>query len=440
VQDGRTGAAYATLDYKPSGVLNSMAQGTGVSQTFSWNDRVQPVGVTVTGGGQPLLTLGLSPCAGGATACGSGNNGSLQSQTITVPGSSAWNQRYTYDHLNRLTGAADNGGASWTQSYGYDPLGNRWVNPGGTGLPSLTLETPQAANWYSATIPNRLAAWTYDNAGNVTHVGGMARDFAYDAENRQDKCSEPLSVFDLPFGIREGRFVLSDLFSSAGESSTFSAAFQEIYPPTPLPQVFDSLGSCVVGHGEEIAGFGRLLDAGSSLSLASPGAPLALTESFPGNYSGTLGARPTGSYTLTNGVGGVDVGPFSANFSAPAQLFTWSSPSVAAAPIDRTQPLTFQWTGGDPNGEVLIGFSASYGTASNHLLVSASCRAVASNREFPVPPNVLLHFPADLSGFTSSNVSVSVSGYAGLQLLSIPALDLAYATTVVSSSAPVTFK
>ncbi len=55
---------YATVNYKASGAVNTMTTGNGVTQTFSWNDRVQPTGVAVTGSGQTsLLTLGFFPCA-----------------------------------------------------------------------------------------------------------------------------------------------------------------------------------------------------------------------------------------------------------------------------------------------------------------------------------------------------------------------------------------
>jgi hypothetical protein len=260
-------------------------------------------------------------------------------------------------------------------------------------------------------------------------------------------CSEPLSVFNVPLGgpkntYRVGSLVLSDAFNAGAETSTISAAFRQISPP-PIPQAFNSPGSCVVSHGPEnqvASGFARLLDAGSSLTLTSSGAQLAVPKSSPGAYTGTLPSRPAGSYILSNGGGGADVGAFSVGFTAPVQPFTWSNPAVAGVPIDRTQPLTFQWTGGDANGEVLVQFSGSYGKGSSQLPVVASCTALANDGQTTVPANVLLNFPADLSGFTSSNVTVSVFGYAGLQILSVPSLDLAYAITVVASTTPVSFK
>ena len=40
-------------------------------------------------------------------------------------------------------------------------------------------------NWYSTSVPNRIASWTYDGNGNVLNEGTVARSFTYDGENRQ---------------------------------------------------------------------------------------------------------------------------------------------------------------------------------------------------------------------------------------------------------------
>ncbi|MDP9054301.1 MAG: RHS repeat-associated core domain-containing protein, partial [Acidobacteriota bacterium] len=187
VQNVNGGGNYASsIGYTPGGGFSGMTLGNGLTQTYSWNDRLQPTGLTAAGAGTTLLGLGFYPCTGQLPSCASGNNGNLQSQTINMPGLNL-TQGYSYDHLNRLTGAQETGGSGWTQTFGYDVLGNRWV-ASNTGLPNLTQETPQSSSWYSATAPNRYAAstgWTYDNAGNVLTVGGMARSFTYDAENRQ---------------------------------------------------------------------------------------------------------------------------------------------------------------------------------------------------------------------------------------------------------------
>lgn len=61
---------------------------------------------------------------------------------------------------------------------------NRWV-PTSSGLPALPTDTPVSQNWYSTSVPNRIASWTYDGNGNVLNEGTVARSFTYDAENRQ---------------------------------------------------------------------------------------------------------------------------------------------------------------------------------------------------------------------------------------------------------------
>src|SRR5262249_41931897 len=127
----------------------TLTMGNGVSQAFTWNDRGQPTNLQITnstnGPGNPLLNLGFSPCASGGTACASGNNGNLRSQTISTPGYNV-NQTYGYDALNRLTCANESTSATtpgsvtpaypcgsssvtpnWIQQFGYDRVGNQWL-------------------------------------------------------------------------------------------------------------------------------------------------------------------------------------------------------------------------------------------------------------------------------------------------------------------------
>jgi len=189
VQNVTGGGNYASaIGYTAAGGLSTMTLGSSntVTQSYTWNDRFQPTGMTAKQGSTTLLGLGLYPCGSNGTTCASGNNGNLLSQTITLPGPVTLTQTYTYDHLNRLTGAQETGGgANWSQTYNYDTVGgNRWV-PASSGLPALPTDTPQSQSWYSTTVPNRIASWNYDGNGNVLQEGSVARSFTYDAENRQ---------------------------------------------------------------------------------------------------------------------------------------------------------------------------------------------------------------------------------------------------------------
>jgi RHS repeat-associated protein len=76
---------------------------------------------------------------------------------------------YTYDGLQRLTGAVESLGSSF--AYSYDLAGNR------TGV--TVNGTPLLTNTYDAA--DQVAGWTYDGAGNLTSDG--VTSYSYDATN-----------------------------------------------------------------------------------------------------------------------------------------------------------------------------------------------------------------------------------------------------------------
>ena len=168
------------VQYTPFNAIQQMTFGNGLTESWTYNNRLQPMSVTAGYAGTAFLSLGYNYCSPGVTSCPT-DNGNLQGQTMTRPNGS-WSQTYSYDSLNRLTGASESGTGSWSRGYGYDAYGNRWVTSS-AGLPGLSLETPVAQSWYNGN--NRINNWSYDAAGNVTQVGSMARSFSYDAENRQ---------------------------------------------------------------------------------------------------------------------------------------------------------------------------------------------------------------------------------------------------------------
>jgi RHS repeat-associated protein len=187
VQNMNTGVYYVggssatPIVYTAADGISTMTMGNNVTETVSWNDRLQPTNLAVS---NSLLNLGFFPCSSNGTSCAAGNNGNLQSQIITAPGLSV-TQTYSYDSLNRLTSAVETGGTGWTQNYGYDVNGNRALTFESSNLPVVTNETPQTTNAYLAT--NRNNSYTYDAAGNVLQAGNTVRSFRYDAENRQVK-------------------------------------------------------------------------------------------------------------------------------------------------------------------------------------------------------------------------------------------------------------
>jgi RHS repeat-associated protein len=119
---------------------------------------------------------------------GTDNNGNLLRQESYVPNGPYFQQRYSYDNLNRLTSVNEKlngtGSDTFKQVYTYDRWGNRSVdyNESSTNVtrPTYTVD-PNT---------NRLVApsgynYGYDNAGNQTndtYTGGGQRVF--DAENQ----------------------------------------------------------------------------------------------------------------------------------------------------------------------------------------------------------------------------------------------------------------
>jgi hypothetical protein len=114
---------------------------------------------------------------------------------------------------------------------------------------------------------------------------------------------------------------------------------------------------------------------------------------------------------MDNGGGGSDVGAFSSQMNLPPQL-VWSN-LAAITSIDRSQPLSIAWTGGDPNGFVNIqGDAVVYPANSNQATASVqfNCTAPVSAQQFTIPPSVLLSLPPQpipmANGFYSPYVYV----------------------------------
>jgi RHS repeat-associated protein len=175
--------------YTAHGAVSSLPFGNGLTESRTYNGRLQPETIQVGS----LLTLNLTyyPTAAG----------SLKKQIVTRPGSTPWTQDYTYDAIERLKTATETGGGSWSETYDYDERGNRWLLSRTGSLPTPTVETPVAGSWFL--VNNRINSWTYDSAGNLNvlpnrtltynaenlmtqaNVGGQLSTYKYDGEGRR---------------------------------------------------------------------------------------------------------------------------------------------------------------------------------------------------------------------------------------------------------------
>jgi uncharacterized protein (TIGR03437 family) len=159
------------------------------------------------------------------------------------------------------------------------------------------------------------------------------------------------------------------------------------------------LGTCVVynslnvdtTHG--LSGSTAAADAGSSFTVTGPNGSKVLSGT--GNFTATLSAAGTflspGAYTIT-GVGGADIGSFSAPFTIPVAPVMTSPANSTLPPVTRSSGVTVTWTGGASNAYVQIQLSAVT-DSTNTNGATVVCNAAASAGTFTIPPSALLALP-----------------------------------------------
>ena len=190
---GAAAGATGAIGYEPHGGIRQFRLGNLLWEQRRYNARLQPTRIglgTVEATGDTLVATatGTVPTAGllllnysyGTTA----NNGNVVSQQIQVGDSLDQTQTYTYDKLNRLTGATErrSGTETWSQTYQYDVYGNRAVTAGRNHGSHQAL-TPSALTSFNASTNRLLGGAAYDGAGNLTLDWG-GRRFKYDGDNR----------------------------------------------------------------------------------------------------------------------------------------------------------------------------------------------------------------------------------------------------------------
>lgn len=164
------GVIYAqTPTYLASGAIQEFTSPNFANNKYhvDYNNRLQPIEIWA-GSAQGSAALFDKQYSYGTAGA---NNGNIF--TITNAKDSTRTQSFTYDPLNRLMTAGDNG--HWANSYTYDAWGN------------LTNKTPGAPAGESMNQPadtnNHLSGLTYDAAGNVKN-DGLGGAFVFDGENR----------------------------------------------------------------------------------------------------------------------------------------------------------------------------------------------------------------------------------------------------------------
>ncbi len=185
-----TGATYGPDSSLTGFISGNSSSFAGITNTFSYNTRLQPCRLSATTGAPP------ASCTDGTNIgnvidlsydfhLGSGDNGNVfrlvNNKDLTRI------QTFTYDALNRLT-SAQNAGTDctkktvnnlteyWGNSYGYDAWGN---------LLQKTVTKCSAENLsVTALANNQLSGYSYDAAGNMTHDATTNLSYSFDQENR----------------------------------------------------------------------------------------------------------------------------------------------------------------------------------------------------------------------------------------------------------------
>ncbi|HWZ41886.1 MAG TPA: RHS repeat-associated core domain-containing protein [Candidatus Saccharimonadales bacterium] len=176
--------------YGPHSALSAFVSGNsssfaGITNSFSYNSRLQPVIMSAASPSQTVLSLGYD------FHLGNGNNGNVYG--IANYKDTTRNQAFTYDALNRLA-TARNAGTDcsqmvlegnkkfWGNTYVYDPWGNLLQKASLMDSNNPTC----AGEGLSVTVGNNnrisTAGYAYDAAGNMTNDTRNA--YTYDQENR----------------------------------------------------------------------------------------------------------------------------------------------------------------------------------------------------------------------------------------------------------------
>ena len=171
------------------------------------------------------------------------------------------------------------------------------------------------------------------------------------------------------------------------------------------------------------------LDAGSTLTLSGPNVVATanqLTRNADKSYSLSLGTAVSGlpfpipgfnsapviaagTYQLT-GAGGADVGAFSASVTVGPRITV--TPDLPAT-INRGQPLTVAWTGGNATDIInVVGYSGiTVGGTSTDPIYDAGvfiCTTTAGQARLVVPASVLNQLPATPAGGLVSGTGAGI--------------------------------
>jgi len=231
----------------------------------------------------------------------------------------------------------------------------------------------------------------------------------------------------------EGKLSLGPAPPVDNTTDVFGGGFQltDYTNYTPPQTQVTTIGPCVVSTASAppappTGPVVKPLDAGPVFNLNGPNGMKQISKSDP--TSAILGggvpipvpgfpAPPPlyldpGVYTVDNGAGGADIGPFSVTLTAPDPQFIWIN-ADADLSIDRSAGVDITWTGGDPASKVEIQGSVSLIDPATFKATGGSAFTcfVDNTGDFFVTPDVLTLLPATVvvPNVPTSTLTVSSS-------------------------------
>uniref|UniRef100_Q01T33 NHL repeat containing protein n=1 Tax=Solibacter usitatus (strain Ellin6076) TaxID=234267 RepID=Q01T33_SOLUE len=240
----------------------------------------------------------------------------------------------------------------------------------------------------------------------------------------QSSCTDPatpasiLSKIDAGANINIGAFAIAKMTASNVTQETASGS---VFSFTPTEWTIlnsgPAFGACrlydrtYASGGKDPGSPDGFLNAGTRLALSGPnlaaGSGLgavstALGPSYAASFAnGTLGAG--GSYTIS-GAGGTDVGAFTSTTVFPPSFTATNFGSITT--INRTQPLTFTWSGTGIDQVAIILTSSVTGGGLVHI-TTLNCNVPAGPGSYTVPAAALAGLlPAAATGTAFGSVSI----------------------------------
>jgi uncharacterized protein (TIGR03437 family) len=217
-------------------------------------------------------------------------------------------------------------------------------------------------------------------------------------------------------------------FSTFYLFNTVGYDFKSLQPPV--------YGACAISTGPASSNSEPArLDAGKAINISGPNG-VKQSPRQDKLYWGDFGTGylVPGLYTLDNGSGGSNVGPFRMNLEVP-QPFTWVNRDQIGA-VSLADGFTLRWSGGDPHGSLKIIATTGKGSVlgGDVTLTQLVCHARVSDGSFVVPPSILLGMIPDQKGDLSLSVTTN------RQRFTASGLDLGFASFDESVSRQVTFR